>query len=163
MTKKLECQSGFSLAEMIITTLLVIFIFAALHTSFLGGNSTWQTYNGKVRVQNDARNALLFMTKELRQGSGITVTQDTNNTTVNFTREAGGAASFSWSTSGSDANRIIFQTQSGSRIIANNVSALSFNYNDTEPKWILVTIAATKQMPRGNMASFSLKEKVALR
>gem|GEM_PF-2118691 len=151
------------MTEMIITTLLVVFIFGALHSSFLGGNSTWQTYNGKVKTQGDARNALLFMTKELRPGSGITVTQNTSSATVNFVRENGGAASFSWSNSGGTANQIVFQTQATSRIIANNISALSFTYNDVEPKWIIVTLTATKQMPRGNIASFSLKEKVTLR
>lgn len=156
----LRKKRAFTLVEILVAVSLFALMLGALYTAFVGGNATWQTYSGKATAQKDARGALFAMTKELREASNISVTQDANTATINFTNGDGNAASYSWNKTGTNAKRIIYQDTIKTRIIATDISALSFT-NDSAS--VTITITSTKQMPRGQTGTFNLKEKIALR
>jgi len=156
----LRQKSALTLVEMMISTLIFTAVVASLYTLFSSGKFSWATYENRIIVQREARQALARMGKELREASGIAITQSAGNTTLNFTREDQGAVVYQWNDTGADANRILRTLDGTTTILANSISLLSFASDATS---ITIDITATKALWGGGASSFHLKQKVALR
>ena len=159
MKKKIN-NSGISLVEMMVTVAIFAVLVGALYSGFSAGSISWRTYENNIATQREARQALLNMRRELREASGISITQDSDSATISFTRTDVGGVTYSWSTTGGDANKIIRQFGGVDTVLANSISALSFTSDATS---VTINITATKSSTGGQPGTFNLVEKVALR
>ena len=158
---KIKNIKAMTLIEIMITVVIFTFITGALYAAFTVANRSWITYSNNVTLQREARGALFAMTKELREASGILITKEEESIRINFNRPSVGIVSYIWSNNGKNANKVIRQQQSNTRVLASNISFLSFEY--LENNAILVDITATRVPMMGQPTDFNLKEKVALR
>lgn len=146
--------------EVLVSVLIFSFMAAGLYGAYNSSKQAWQNNDNNVLLQREARKALLVMVPELRQASGITITQNSTSATISFTHSSLGSVTYSWSTSGANANKIIKQTSTVTRTLADNISALSFSNPSGA---VIINLTATKTQTTGQVASFSLTEKVAIR
>ncbi len=151
---------AFSLVEMMVTTVIVIAVIGSLHSLLSSGRMSWGAYENKIAVQRDTRQTLAWLTRDLREASGVSVTQDANSATISFSKSDVGSVSYAWANSGADANRILRTFQAATAIIASNISALSFT---TTANSVVVDVTASKTDSTGRTASIQLIEKIALR
>ena len=149
-----------TLVEIMVTLLIFSLVISGLYLTFMTGNRSWAVTSTSVLLQQETRGALLAMVKELREASNIFITQDSGGVTINFNRPTIGIVSYSWSREGDNARKIIRKNLTNTRILANNISALSFTYFKNA---VLIDVTAATTQEGEQPASFNLKEKVALR
>lgn len=63
---RLDCQRGFTLAEVLISSILMVLVLLPIYTVFAAGRNTYRRGMGKAEIQQDARLALDWMTRETR-------------------------------------------------------------------------------------------------
>ncbi len=158
---KIKSKRAVSLVEVLIAIGIFSFVVAGLYAAFNVGGRTWIIYNNSVMLQQEARRSLFAMVSELREAKNILITKDPDGLKINFLHPGVGVVSYSWTDKGSDANKIIREHNAKKRILANNISSLSFDYPTNNSITIEITALI---MPRAGQAmSFHLQEKVALR
>ncbi|MGH7424716.1 MAG: PilW family protein [Candidatus Methylomirabilales bacterium] len=59
-------EQGFTVAEVLMASVLVVIIFIPLYTLFMAGNRTFNTGVDRAEIQQNARVALQSMTREIR-------------------------------------------------------------------------------------------------
>ncbi|MDO8674768.1 MAG: prepilin-type N-terminal cleavage/methylation domain-containing protein [Candidatus Omnitrophota bacterium] len=156
----MRTNSGFSMVEMLVVVGIFTMMMAGLYTALAAGNVSWQASENGVAIQRDARNALWVMAKDLRKGSGAAITQSVGSTTLIFTHPTDGSVTYTWSDSGANAKKLIRQMTASSRILANNISALTFTDQTTS---ILISTTVTRSPTVGPSASLTLSQEVAYR
>ncbi len=153
---KLNTQ-GHSLPEIMISLLIFMAIAAALFFTLMAGHVSWQNHNASVEVQAEARKAIMYLTRDLRQAENIIINPGAGTLSVSFFQPGIGNVSYSWTNSGTNANRIIRVRQTGSRIIARDIASFSVT-NGTEDISISLTAAISNE--KGEIDSFPLDAKV---
>jgi len=153
-------KKSFTIIELLVVVLISAVAFAGLYSTFLVGNTSWTYYNTSIAVKKEARRALFGMAKELREAEKIKVIHSANGIILYFYRPSVGNVSYAWSKEGDDAYRIIRHNQLNTRIIAQYISALSFEPSHNR---IIVNITAGKQTTGENTNEITLTEKIALR
>lgn len=159
---KITNTQATSFTEILITITIFTIIFGAILGSLDSGNMLGDNYDDNIAVQREVHKALLAMSKELREANNVSVLQDANNASINFSRPVIGNISFSWSTTGGNANRIIRQDPTSSRILANDISSLSFANTDLSVE-VIINVTAAKTSLQGNSIDFTSTKKVMLR
>ena len=152
--------SGFTLVEILISSVIFAMLVGALYSVFSVGNAAWVKYDCSIATQRQARQALSQMTKELREASSISITQTTDNATISFYRSGVGSISYIWNATGTNAKRILRSYSAIPTIVAEDISALAFTDHSNA---VTIELTSAKQAPTGGTLEFSLKEKVALR
>ena len=102
----------------------------------------------------------MVMTRELRKAKDVLVIRDEESIRMNFVRHPIGPVSYIWSSTGEEANKLIRKNQATTKILANDVSALSFEYLRDS---IIIDMTVGIKRPSGEKITFRLKEKVARR
>ena len=151
-------EEGLTLTEVLVSTLLFMFIVAGLFSVVLAANRSWQTYGASVRSSREARKAVMMMTRDLRVAQNLNIAAVVGvGVTVTFDRPGTGNVVYSWSPTGAQANRLIRQTASGSRIVAQHVTALSVVRTGD-----MVTVDVTGRVAASGSqnVSFRLKQRV---
>lgn len=158
---------GFSLVELLVSLVILSivlgFIFSILHS----GKTTWETADTVIEVQQQARQALDFMVKELRQSSDSVISgvpdDGSNYTSVSFSiptqwNDTAGQIDWSPTIEYSLVNNQIFRNASDGQppYLANHINSLIFRRQATNV--IEVFIEALK-----NERGFSLNSQVTLR
>jgi len=157
---KLTNKSGFTMTEVLISTVIFSFIMAGLLSVLLAGNASWTTNNAAVTAQREARKAITYMTSDMRVVSGASVSQTSDDVTLIFTHPNDGTVTYSWSTSGSDANRIIRTTSSAAKIVAQSITAFAVTDSTND---ITIDLISTTQNNQGQLQPFQLVKKIAKR
>ena len=149
-------MKGFTLAEALVSMLILSFLAAGTLAVLNVGNMSYSTDLGLLDLQQQARLVIDGMIRELRQtrDSDITVVSSSE---INFNIPSEtygdpwiGPIEYYWD---STNNRIIREFPSGTQqIIANEVTALSFNLVD---KLLNIQFTCQKTV-RGRDLSFSL-------
>jgi prepilin-type N-terminal cleavage/methylation domain-containing protein len=110
---RIASQGGFTLIEMLVSILILSVIMTAIFAFLWGASRYWQTGRDAADVTENARLGLNRMTRELKQGSLITVADTTQvsfavdygdgdeTVTFGFTPGDGGAGGLVWRTSSS--------------------------------------------------------------
>ncbi len=150
---------GFTLVEMLFSLMIFIIIVGGLYTAFNSGSRAWSKYQNNITLQRDARGALTVMTKDMREATGLSITQNATSAAVSFSTSLG-SVSYSWTTTGGNANKIIRVNGAMTRTIANNISALAFTDSTSA---VLVDITASKPQTTDQVSNFRLREKIAKR
>jgi prepilin-type N-terminal cleavage/methylation domain-containing protein len=84
----LEEQDGYTIVELLIAVSLLGIVLAGIYTFFISASQNYLVQNGKVQMQSDARAAMDFMVRELRQvyGTPTISTGVASNDTISFDR-----------------------------------------------------------------------------
>jgi hypothetical protein len=154
-------DKGLSLAELLVSVLLFMFIVAGLFTALLASNKSWQIYGATVRAQQEVRKAISWMSRDLRIAENLQITPGTGSLTLTFSQPGVGTVTYSWITTGADAKRILRQI-AGRTLppwkVANNISAFSVSQSADD---ITVNVTATVAASRVQNSSFQLAHKMA--
>ena len=185
-------NAGLTLPELLIVLALTTIVAGAVYTSSLMGGKLYFSSETYVHVQQQARQALDNMVRELRGADG-TITVAANQCTFQLAlgynlanpcptnavcigaQDQAGAAQFGWSLryrlNGTQLIREILDNQvppqvQGSRVLANDVSQLSFIYVGAPTNTITVqlqTQRTSQQLPGGTLGTTPLTTRVRLR
>lgn len=168
---------GLTLIEIMLVVFLFSIILAAIFSVLATGRMSWNAGESQIGVQQAARNGLDSMIKELRQ-AGISTITDVPSNGINYSSitfqipTAISATGITWSSSiqyslgGLNGNQLL-RTQAGSqKVLANNISALSFNRSAANPNVVNVSITAQKNTFPGftaRQSTITLSSQVKLR
>lgn len=150
-----KSSRGFTLIEIIIAAFLFSIISAALFNVLAAARSSLGAGESQISVQQVCRNGLDSMMRELRQAGVSTITgvpaDGTNYSSIAFQiPTAIAAAGITWSGNiqyalGGLNGAQLLRTQSGSqKVLANNISVLSFNRSAANPNVVNISITAQK-------------------
>lgn len=148
-------NKGFTLIEMMVVVFLFSIIFAAIFTVMGTGRNSLSVGESQIGVQQACRNGLDAIMKELRQSGVSTITgvpaNGTNYSSITFQIPTViGAAGITWSSNiqyalGGLNGAQLIRTQSGSqKVLANNISAISFNRLAVSQNVLNISITAQK-------------------
>jgi prepilin-type N-terminal cleavage/methylation domain-containing protein len=152
---KKQCRQAFTLIEVVIACAIFSLILEAVYTTLRVGQNSWNNYSTNILSRQEVRRALIAMSSELREAKNIFIIKDTESLSLNFETSSHGTISYVWNKVGEDAFKIIRKNYTNRKILANNISSLSFDFPvDNE---IIIDVAGGKEK------SFILKEKIALR
>ncbi len=168
---------GLTLLEIIIVVFLFSIISAAIFSVLATGRNSLSAGESQIGVQQACRNGLDSMIKELRQAGDSTITgvpaNGTNYSSITFQIPTAIAATgITWSSNiqyalGGLNNAQLLRTQSGSqRVLANNISVLSFNRSAANPNVVNINITAQKNTFPGftaRQSTITLVSQVKLR
>lgn len=158
---KIRPKTGFTLIEIMVALLIFSAVMGGIYGALAMGNRSWLYFLDHVTVQREAREALYFMARELREARGILITKEENGAALRFRRPGIGTVTYSWSRQGSNAGKLIREDSSGKRILARSISGLVFQYPTN--RLMMIDITAQKSPMVGRDIAFNLKGKVALR
>lgn len=153
-------KNGVTLTEVMVTTIIFTFMMAGLYTTLLAGRVSWQSYEAAVKAQREVRNAIAVMSRDMRVANNVLPSAITDGLLVSFSLPGEGTVNYTWATSGAQANRIIRQNSTATRIIANDITAFSINGVGNE---ITMDVSATVHAVQGHDNHFRLVKKVAKR
>ena len=155
-------RQGFSLVEVMMTTLLSVSILAGIYATFIVGERAWRYYTDSIMIRQQVRLALLVLTDELREASGTLVVKEADPSSVrlNFLKPSMGQVSYLWNSSGKDANKLIRQDDLGTRIIANNISSVDYVITGN---LISLDLSAMSKPKLSRPIKLNIKEQVAFR
>jgi len=154
-------KKSYTLLEAMITALIMTAVLAGIYTTFILGNRSWAYYNDSIASKQEVRRALFVMANELREAKNVLiVTEEEAGLRMNFYKPSTGVVSYVWERAGENAHRIIRKNYSRERILANDITNLSFEYLVDS---ILIEVETTKVPFTGPSMTYRLREKVALR
>ena len=125
---KINTRQGISLVEVMVTTLLSVSILAGIYATFIVGERAWRYYVDSIMVRQQIRMAMLVLTNELREARGALIVKEEAppGVRLNFLKPSAGQISYLWNGSGEDANKLVRQDSSGTRVIASNISSVNY-------------------------------------
>jgi len=148
-------NKGFTLLEIIIAVFLFSIISAAIFSVLATAKNSLSAGESQISVQQACRNGLDVMIKELRQAGALTISDvpanGTNYSAITFQiptaiSETGitWSSNINYSLGGLNGAQLL-RTQSGSqKVLANNISALSFNRSAANPNVVNISVTAQK-------------------
>ena len=158
--KTIHNKIGFSLVEVLVTVAISTVVFAGIYSTYIVGNRAWVHYNDAISARREVRRAMTAMVIELREAENVRVVQGPEGSAIYFHNRIDGPVSFAWNRLGNDADKIIRYNRASKRILAQYISALSFNKLKDA---VIVNVMANKRTSKGTENRAMLKEKVALR
>ena len=114
-------KKGFSLIEMMVVVVVMGLIILGLVTFFTGGTRSWITGQSQLSAQRNARQAMDWMVREIREAAYIK--DSSTPIIIDFYTPFDGDISYSFSLSDRDLKR-------GISPVINNVQSLVFTYFD---------------------------------
>jgi len=106
MWRRLGNQRGFTLAELLVVSTMVVIVMAGIFVLQQGGVQAYLLGSNRVETQQDARVALDLMTRELRSAKSITTV--TSSTDLTFVDQSG--QTIQYALSGATLNRTVNAT-----------------------------------------------------
>jgi hypothetical protein len=153
---KIHYGNGFTFVEVMISVLIGTVILQAIYTMVLIGQKSWDNYANNMMPKQEVRRGLTAIVSELREAKGKPeIETDSTSAKIDFERPVVGKVSYSWTTEGADAHKIIRTQNKKKRILAKDITSFSIK----SPKENEIFIALTS----GKDESFSLNQSVALR
>lgn len=151
--------------EVLIVVVILSFLIVGISGVLNLGNVAFPVDLGQINLQNQARQAMQWITRDLREASGVTVGSGSNS--VTFNNYSGSGISYYLDigdTNGDDlANQIIREFPAGSRrVVANDISGLVFTPDASNPLLLRIDITASRTILNRPFA-FMLAEQVRLR
>ncbi len=170
-------NKGFTLLEIMIAVFLFSIISAAIFSVLATARNSLSAGESQVGVQQACRNGLDAMIKELRQAGVSTIpnvpANGANYNTITFQIPAViSATGITWSGNinyvlGGLNGRQLLRLESGNqKVMANNISALSFNRSAANPYVVNISITAQKNTFPGftaRQSTITLVSQVKLR
>jgi prepilin-type N-terminal cleavage/methylation domain-containing protein len=147
-------KRGFTLIEVLVSLVLVLFMFAALFMVLSTGRTAMSQADTQIALQQEIRKAVSEMTREISSSGASQVSCPANGTNCsslafNVSQGALSTGAINWSTAMinySLSSGQILRAQSGntSRILANNISSLTFRRLAATSRILRINITASK-------------------
>lgn len=166
--------SGFSFVEILISLVIFSTVMIFVYSILASGRSSWYTADTAIYIQQQARQSLDFMTKELRQSSASIIDSSvpvdgTNYTQITFQTCQGWnatAEAIDWSsniTYSLNAGKQIYRnaTDGLSPVLANDIDILGFRRQTANIVEIYIKGSKANVLDRN--VSFTLNSQVSLR
>jgi len=157
---RIKAQNGFTLTELMVSMAIFTIIIAGLCSTLLVGNISWEVHAANANTQNQARITIETMARDLRVAQGLLIIQDADNVAVTFSRPGVGNVTYAWSTSGASPNQVIHTTDTATRIVARDISALSLADSVDD---VTINVTANILTNSNKNIAFGLISKVAKR
>lgn len=173
-------MKGFTLVEILVSVLIFSFIFMALFAILAGGQTSWYTADVQIELNQQVRGSLSTMNRQLRQTRVSVISDvpadDNYYTSITFKvpQDLDGDGdvidsfgNIEWSEninySLSEDGQIIRSTQSGSSVLANDISSLQFRRPSGNPNIIQIYITAQKTTVLGRELQTSIESRIKIR
>jgi len=148
-------KKGLTLVEVSIVIFLFSILLTAILTLLVTARISWKSGGSQLTVQQEGRKGLGSIVRELRQARLSTISgvpaDGTSHNSITFQIPASISESGTiWSTDiqyslGGLNNSQLIRIQDGNqRVLANNISALSFSRSASKPETINISIAEQK-------------------
>jgi type II secretory pathway component PulJ len=157
---QIKIKSAFTLVEAMVTVLLFALVIGGIYTTVLVGNVSWQNYEAVVTVQQEARRAVAFLARDLRTAKNLKINSSAEGLVASFFHPQDGEVRYSWLRQGATAGQLFRQNTAGSRIIGQNISALSIVESKDA---IAFSVVASRISRQGKEVSFALTHRVGKR
>jgi len=157
---------GITLIELAVSLLILILLIAGIYGVLYVGQFASHTDIGQLLLQQQTRQGIYWMIKELREedGSGIAISTEGDKITFSTIEES----NIKYYRDTADANKDGITTQilreypTGTyKILTNNISDLTFALSD-DNKFVTIALKAEKNM-LGRQLTFEEKAKIMLR
>lgn len=150
-------NSGLTLIETIIVIFLFSIVLASIYNILTTSRFSWKSASSQLTVQQEARRGLNTMLKELRQArlstiSGVPVDGMPHSSITFQIPESITESGVTWSSNiqyslgGLNSAQLIRTQDSGQRVLANNISILTFDRSPSSPDTITINIATQKNI-----------------
>lgn len=159
MKKIMNSEKGFSLVELMIGLVMASIIAYATFSILRASNEQTQSADVKMAVQDSAREGLYKMLQELRLSAPNQVTVSANTIQFKVPNPAAplgadykvdwtNAHTITYSLGGANNRQIIRAnlTTLETRVVANDVTSLSFSGDATPPRVVTITMSVQKSM-----------------
>jgi Tfp pilus assembly protein PilW len=158
-----DTKKGVTLTEAMISTVLFTFLMTGLYASLEAGRLSFSTQSKSVTAQQEVRKAIDQLSRELRSVESASVSNSSSAASLSYTHPTEGTVSYTWTNDTGDPNamRLLRTNSTSSRIIAQNISAVSFT-NNLDNYIINITASADADMG-GPAESFQLIKKIGVR
>lgn len=165
-------KKAFTLVEVLVVVLLASVVFSALFMVMSSGRTSWYSADTQIALQEELRKAMRQISDDLRQSgvSQISIPADgTSYSAVSFnvSEGAGGSGAITWSGDAVNytlsSGQIIRAYGAETRVIANNITNLSFLRQVASSKVVRINVTAERSTVFGSVLNASLDSAVALR
>jgi type II secretory pathway pseudopilin PulG len=165
-------KKAFTLVELMIAALIVTVIFAALLMVMSVGRRSWNTADTEISLQQDLRKAMRQIKTDLlcTGESQLSFPADgANYTSINFlvAEGAGGTGGINWSANpvaySLGGGQIIRTQGAASRVVANNISMMTFWRLPSSSSIVRVNLTAMRTCAYGRSLNASLDSAVSVR
>jgi len=145
--------TGFTLVEVMVATAISSLMVAAVFGFLIAGNRSWQLGSGLVSIQDNARKAVYYLSRDIREiTTGITnTTLDNSGDSITLNTPSGQTV-YSLNTSGNTK-----RLERDNIIIANNIGSVGLNQTGGI---ITVTVTSQTAVPQQGEKSFTLTREV---
>ncbi|GAW94137.1 prepilin-type N-terminal cleavage/methylation domain-containing protein [Calderihabitans maritimus] len=154
---------GFTLVEVILTSVIIGLLLGGVYTLLSGGMRSWQVSEGRIDVQQNVRIAVSRIVREIREARQVHEDSDAANL---FLVDREGRIIWYYLHSSGDLRRAVKEygglNFGGHNPVASNLKEVSFSYNRTPiEESTLVTVRVTGVDSRGK--EFTLYTQARLR
>ena len=149
-------SQGYTIVEATVSVLLLSVVLLGVHGSLVAGNRLAMEDTSLLDIQQQARNAMDRMVREIRQSSAHTiVVNDADSDTITFTTPLAGGVKYY-----REGVQLVREYPSGNKAkVATNIARLKFTIDEN----LLTLNLRADKTNYGNTTSFPLVENVRLR
>jgi len=152
---KINNRLAFTLVEALMTVLIFTVMLGGVYASLQVGTRSWTTLSASILTRQEIRRGMTAISTDLRQASDLLVEKTNTGIVVNFRTQKDGIVSYTWSSQGADANKIIRKNYEKMRTLASGISLFEINMPDNRE--------ANVALSTGRDRPVSLKEEIAFR
>ncbi len=169
--------SGYTLIEMLIVLSIVSFLFSAVFGVLNIGNTSFSAGSARQTVENQARQGLEGMLRELYESSGGTVVLSEGNSVITFKLPVGvnGSGNLLWGAQGVENYKIKYLVESNQlvrevldssdnlisrKVLATDILSLAFVHAGSI---MSITLNAQKKVKGNDFVAQAVSSKVAFR
>jgi len=189
--RRIKSQNGFTLAEVLVAASILVIISTIILSFLIQGLNLWQVITTQSDLRSDARNAMNYMTRELRKATRtsedssvhLCIPSKPNNNSVDFYLPVDGIDAnlliidATGATEWDESNEIQYQYVSGLKrlrrlekgnqyIIADNVTSIEFEDSSNSALYdneLKIILSLEKLTPQKRTVSVTLTSIVKLR
>jgi len=165
-------KNGFTLVELMVVVLLTSVIMSGIFMVMSSGRKTWYETDTQVGVQQELRKSLRTMTRELSMSGPTQVSVEDDgaiDTSISFNVSNGalGTGAVNWSSTPISyalfSGQLIRTEGAGTKVVANNVSSLTFLRSGSSPRMLRINTTVTKTTQAGRVVNVTHETGVYLR
>lgn len=168
-------NSGFTFAEVVITTIIFLLLIMALYVVFTTGKSSWQIGNVYIELQQELRKALDWTAEELRQSGSLVISNVPANgnwyNTISFRIPQGVTnGNLIWQVQqiqyllgGLNGRQLLRQLGTEQKVLANNITSFQVRRQATARNIVEISLQAEKTSTSGHLVRANLSFQIKLR
>lgn len=157
---KIYQKKAMTFVEVMMALLISTFIMGGLYTTLIVGNRSWLVYTDTVILRQEIRRALFLLSSDLRDSKNVHIVESADNLELSFYRPSKGDIIYDWEKTGEKAHQLTRRSDSGEKLIAQNIKGFSAEENSGA---IQLMLLARKKSFSGQEIEYQLGQTVALR